>query len=226
MRPLFSPLTLPAHNWDVCRFPTYRLATGKTWRSDRGPDPGPDYLYLADIGDNRETRDEVLIHRIPEPDPTTGVVGGGETLHVTYPLGPTEAETLLVDPINGDMLILGKALSGRTLVYELPGTVDWSMPQEATHVGEIGLGTFALATGGDAGVELIVIRTYDEVFAWERRPGEDLAAGLASPRCRVASVNEAQGEAIALTPDESAFFTVSEGEHQPVLRFSHQAPPP
>ena len=190
-----------------------------------GPDPDRDYLYLADIGDNRASREEVLIHRIPEPNPTSEVAPGGETLHVTYPEGPAEAETLLVDPVSGDMLIVGKTISGLTPVYRLAGTIDWSLPQEATHLGEIGLGTFAVATGGDAGITLIVIRTYDEVFTWERRPGEDLAAGLASPGCRVASVNETQGEAIALAPDEASFLTVSEGEHQPIFRFSDRAAP-
>jgi hypothetical protein len=185
-----------------------------------GPDPARDYLYLADIGDNRGTRDEVLIHRIPEPDPAAELVMGGETLHVTYPGGPAEAETLLVDPVSGDMLIVGKAISGQTPVHALPGNADWSLPQVATYQGEIGLGTFAVATGGDAGVNVILIRTYDEVFMWERRPGEDLAASLASPRCRVASVDETQGEAIALVPDETSFFTVSEGDHQPVILFA------
>ncbi|MGI9649009.1 MAG: hypothetical protein ACR2OI_10860 [Acidimicrobiia bacterium] len=187
-----------------------------------GPDPDRDYLYLADIGDNRGTRDEVSIHRIPEPDPDIDAAPGGETLLVTYPAGPTEAETLLVDPVSGDMLIVGKAISGQTPVHEIPGTVDWSLPHEASYLGEIGLGTFAVATGGDVGVNVILIRTYDEVFMWERRPGEGLAAGLSSPRCRVASVNETQGEAIALTPDETSFYTISEGEHQPILSFSGQ----
>lgn len=190
-----------------------------------GPDPARDYLYLADIGDNRGTRDEVLIHRIPEPDPAAGLVTGGETLHVTYPDGPTEAETLLVDPVSGDMLIVGKAISGQTPVHALPGNADWSLPQVAAYVGEIGLGTFAVATGGDAGFDIILIRTYDEVFMWERRPGEDLAAGLASPPCRVASVDETQGEAIALASDETSFFTVSEGENQPVILFASTANP-
>ena len=32
-----------------------------------GPDPGKEYLYLADIGDNRRKRSFVTIYRIPEP---------------------------------------------------------------------------------------------------------------------------------------------------------------
>jgi hypothetical protein len=143
---------------------------------------------------------------------------------VTYPLGPMEAETLLVDPGNGDMVIAGKTLSGTTPLYSLAGDLDWSLPQEATYVGEVAFGTFALATGGDAGTDRIVIRTYDEVFIWERRPGDSLVETLLSPSCRVASVSEEQGEAIALTPDQLGFYTVSEGVNQPIFRFLPPTP--
>jgi hypothetical protein len=37
-------------------------------------------------------------------------------------------------------------------------------------------------------------------------------------------VSEGQGEAIALTPDQLSFYTVSEGVNQPIFRFL--APPP
>ncbi len=184
-----------------------------------GPDPEGDYLYLADIGDNDEQREQVLIHRIPEPLPESGVRTGGETLHVTYPQGPIEAETLLVDPLTGDMVIAGKDVSGITALYGLSGELDWSVPQEATYLGEIRLGAFAPATGGDAGTGRIVIRTYDEVFIWQRRSGQSLSEALLAPGCRVASVDEPQGEAIALTPDEQGFYTVSEGVGQPIYRF-------
>jgi hypothetical protein len=185
-----------------------------------GPDPAADYLYLADIGDNSERREDVRIHRIPEPAPATGVVEGGETLVVTYPTGPLEAETLLVDPATGEMVIAGKALSGATEFYGLPGDLDWTVPHEAVLLGELDLGTFALATGGDAGASRIVIRTYDEVFSWERFPGWSLAETIVAPPCRIASVREEQGEAIALTPDESSFYTLSEGANPPIHRFT------
>ena len=184
-----------------------------------GPEAGVDYLYLGDIGDNNSSREEVVIHRIPEPEPVSGTLDGGETLRVTYPLGPMEAETLLVDPVTGEILIVGKALSGVTTVYGLSGGLDWSIPHEATYLGEIALGTFALATGGDAGTQRIVVRTYDEVFMWERRPGDTLATALLTPPCRVASIREEQGEAIALTPNEQGFYTASEGVRSPLSRY-------
>lgn len=186
-----------------------------------GPGPGGvDHLYLADIGDNRASRDAVQIHRIPEPDLDATVAGGSQTLTVRYPDGPTEAETLLVDPSTGDIVIVGKALSGRTPVFIVPAEAPWGSSVEAGSAPELRLGTFALATGGDAGLTRIVIRTYDEVFLWERSPGESLAATLRAPGCRVARVTDQQGEAIALGPDEDRFITLSEGVDQPLHAFS------
>ncbi|NNC93188.1 MAG: hypothetical protein HKN80_11935 [Acidimicrobiia bacterium] len=202
------------------RFPDLSARDWEDMALGPGPDAALDYLYFGDIGDNQSSRADVLIHRIPEPAPATGAVTGSETLRVTYPLGPMEAETLLVDPINGDIVIAGKSLSGITTLYSLAGDLDWSRSQEATFVGEVRFGTFALATGGDAGTKRVVVRTYDEVFAWERRPGASLVETVLSPSCRVTTVSEQQGEAIALTPDELGFYTVSEGVNQPIFRYA------
>ncbi len=185
-----------------------------------GPDPTVDYLYVADIGDNSADRDEVHIHRVPEPSIGTQTQPGGQTLRLTYPTGPTEAETLLVDSDTGEIIIAGKALSGATRLFSVAGDVNWANPQVADLVGEIQLGTFATATGGDAGREQVVIRTYDEVFKWKRLPGQTLAAALLMPGCRIASVDETQGEAIALTPDGTAFYTLSEGIDQPIYKYT------
>jgi hypothetical protein len=183
-----------------------------------GPGPGEgDYLYLADIGDNTASHPSVFIHRVPEPPPVTAEVSGGETLEVVYPGGPVEAESLLVDPLTGDLVILDKALSGMTRVFEIDGTVDWSSRVMARFVGTIPLGTFALATGADAGESRIVVRTYDEVFLWERRPGDSISATVLRGGCRVARVSDQQGEAVALIPTGSGFYAVSEGIEQPIL---------
>ena len=195
--------------------------TARDWE-DMAVGPGPsggDYLYLADIGDNTAGHPSVFIHRIAEPAPGAGELRGGETLEVEYPDGPMEAESLLVDPESGDMVILGKAFSGRTPVFEIPSTVAWDATTTARYVDTIPLGSFALATGADADSGRIVVRTYDEVFLWTRRAGDSIATTLVGRGCRIASVRDQQGEAVALQPGTEAFFTLSEGFDQPILRF-------
>lgn len=72
-----------------------------------GPD-GTD-LLLADIGDNRRTRPTVRVYRMAEPDPSEpGPVADVEVLEFTYPDGPRNAETLLVDEASGTLVIVTK----------------------------------------------------------------------------------------------------------------------
>ena len=50
-------------------------ATNRDWEDmaiGAGPDGPGDFLYLADIGDNLRARTEIVVYRVPEPDPTTG----------------------------------------------------------------------------------------------------------------------------------------------------------
>ena len=185
-----------------------------------GPGPGPgDYLYLADVGDNNRVRESVQIHRIAEPAPDGGHAEGGETLTIGYPEGPTEAETLLVDPSSGEIVIVGKALSGRTPLFSIPSGIAWTGVVEAVPAGHLTLGSFALATGGDATDRRVVVRTYDEIFLWERREGESLVEALGRPGCRLASIADRQGEAIALDPGSDRLFALSEGTGEALLVF-------
>ena len=204
---------------------TFPDLTARDWEDMAiGPGPGGgDYLYLADIGDNTTSRPSVLIHRVGEPAPVAGPVAGGETLEITYPDGPAEAESLLVDPDTGDMVILGKALSGMTPVWETPSGAPWGSSVMAELRGRIPLGTFALATGADADATRIVVRTYDEAFLWDRSPGSSLAATLLGPGCRVARISEPQGEAVALA--EEGFYTLSEGVGEAILYYESRKDP-
>ena len=76
----------------------------------------------------------------------------------------------------------------------------------------------AVATGGDASERLVVIRTYDEAFVWERPAGTSLTEAVAAAPCRVAQIEEPQGEAIALL-DDGRLLTISEGANQPIYLF-------
>src|SRR5689334_130260 len=112
---------------------TYSLtgATAVDWEDIAvvpGATPGSGTIYAADIGDNARARTEVQLYRVAEPDvPATGpavttALGGVETLHLTYPDGPHDAETLMVDPPTGDVVIVTKLLTGGTVgVYRAPG---------------------------------------------------------------------------------------------------------
>jgi hypothetical protein len=68
-------------------------------------------VYLADIGDNDLERTEVALYRFPEPDPAaSGPVEEVEVLRFRYPDGAHDAESLLVDPLSGEVAIVDKAI--------------------------------------------------------------------------------------------------------------------
>lgn len=78
-------------------------------------------VYLADIGDNETARSTIAVHRVAEPSPDDTRAGPAETLRFRYPDGPHDAEALLVDPVDQQVVIipkfiaLGDGASGRLL---------------------------------------------------------------------------------------------------------------
>src|SRR5690606_28443866 len=89
------------------------------------PRAGRDYLYVADTGDNFSTRESgVSIHRILEPTPPELDAAGDaplrakvETMKLTYPEGPEDAEALLVDPEVGRLYVVTKPRLAPPNVY-------------------------------------------------------------------------------------------------------------
>jgi hypothetical protein len=208
-----------------------------------GPD-GDDYLYLGDIGDNGSERPEITVYRAPEP----AVDGAGgsipaERIALRYPDGAHDAETLLVDPVSGDLVIVTKELlSGNAGVYRASaaaldtgdvtlaqaGMIEKSVltpagaaPDDASVLVR---GVGYLPTGGDVSRDgaLIAIRTYATVFVWPRYDGASLIDTLSATPCEAPSAVEPQGEAIAFAVGADAYFTVSEGANPPLHRIGEE----
>lgn len=208
-----------------------------------GPQPGEDYLYLGDIGDNAAKRAEIVVYRAVEPDIDTKVgsdIEGVERIVLRYPDAPHDAETLLVDPLNGDLVIVTKEIAtGNSGVYrasaaalatgdatlERAGGIEKARltptsaaPEDASPLVR---GVGYLPTGGDVSRDgaLIAIRTYGSVFLWARDENTSLADALAGAPCEAPSTIEPQGEAIAFDGGGDGYFTVSEGVSPPLYRF-------
>lgn len=196
-----------------------------------GPVPGQDYLYLADIGDNAETRSSITVYRIAEPSiPATPAsnpiqIGGATALEFEYPDGAHDAETLMVDPANGDLYILTKDRSGGvSRLYRAAYPQNASTTSTLDHLGDIVFSGNILerpATGGDISPsgDAIVVRTYARAHLWPRNPGESIATTMQSPPCNLTLTPEPQGEAIAFTADGKNFITLSEGTNQPIYEY-------
>ncbi|HEY8378336.1 MAG TPA: hypothetical protein VIK91_17690, partial [Nannocystis sp.] len=180
-----------------------------------GPDPGHDALYLGDIGDNNKKRRDVRVYRVPEPavdlaqSPDERLLARVETLVFTYPGGQAHnAETLLVDPVRGDLCIVTKRKSAPADVFCAAAPLTSG---ELTHVTTLDLG--GRATGGAVSLDgtVVAVRTYLDARLWRRDLARPLADAFAGVACPIPISLERQGEAISFTPDARGYYTVSEG---------------
>ncbi len=210
-------------------------ATATDWEDiavGPGPEAGVPYLYVGDIGDNGESRASVSVYRAPEPVvgevPGTVSLAGVERIRLAYPDRPHNAETLLVDPANGDLYIVTKpAAAGlASQVFQAAAPLDTVATTTLTEVASLVFGADPLPggaqpTGGDIdGLrQFIAIRTYTSAFAWCFEPGATVADTLAGPPCSLWLAGEGQGEALGFAADGSAYFTLSEGAHPSLHRY-------
>ncbi len=184
-----------------------------------GPGVGPeqDDLYLADIGDNPKVRGKITVYRAPEPavDPAQEPVSAALTptaLDFTYPGGQAhDAETLLVDPVRGDLCVVTKRMDGLSEAYCRAAPLSsGTLALAAT----LDLGMAALATGGSVSPDgrLVAVRTYLDARVWRRKLDAPLSDAFLSPSCPLALTLEIQGESIGFAADGLGYYTVSEGE--------------
>jgi hypothetical protein len=145
-----------------------------------------------------------------------------ERLDFTYPDGARDAETLLCDPLSGDLYLITKR-EPRSRVYRA------GFPQSTTETNRLELvGTlpWGWAVGGDVsrnGREVIV-RGYFNASIWERSPGAPLWSAFESSHCSAPLLAEQQGEAIGFDAEGKGYLTVSEGLHPPLYYFERSVP--
>ena len=191
----------------------------------------PDVL-VGDIGDNDEVRPEVQVYRFALPTDA----GHSKRARVrarkyqfTYPDRPRNAESLLVNPTTGQIVIVTKSLLGSEF-FMAPNPPAEGRPNRLRLVGRVqfpqllkqlgkptrSLGA-ALATGGAFSPDgkRLVLRTYTDAFEW-RIPGDGLA-GIARVLPRWIEVPDvAMGESITYSPTGDRCYTSAEGKHAPV----------
>jgi hypothetical protein len=176
--------------------------------------PGVSFLYLGDIGDNNSTRSSLAIHRVREPQLSSGLgqqlSASVETMTIVYPDGPHDAETLLFDPTTKDLFVATKTLFGGAAVHRVgPFASGATVTTE-----RVARAPVDFATGGDISRDgrLVAIRGYGRTASlWMREPGETLAVALSRPPCSVPLAAEAQGEAFGFLAHGEGYITVSEG---------------
>ncbi|WAS92835.1 hypothetical protein [Nannocystis punicea] len=175
---------------------------------------GSDALYIGDIGDNLRKRPDVVVYRVAEPTVDLAAAAaehrlpGVERLVFTYPGGQAHnAETLLVDPVRGDMCIVTKGRGGASVFCAAAPLSSG----ELKAAGE--LGALGLATGGAVSRDgtLVAVRTYLAARLWRRDPARPLAEAFRGPDCDLSMALERQGEAFTFAAEGDGYYTISEG---------------
>jgi len=179
-----------------------------------GPDPNQDYLYIGDIGDNTAKRRSVIIYRVPEPkvDPNHPVAyaktGPAEVIELEYPDGPKDAETLMVDPSNGDIYIISK----RDLFSKVYRATYRQCTKSKTTMAHVAILPWGLAVGGDISPDgrLVIVRGPFSASIWERGKGQELPQPFRGPELKLSLLFELQGEGVCFDSRGQGFFTIGE----------------
>src|ERR1041384_1161686 len=198
-----------------------------------GPHAGKSYLYLGDIGDNNEARDEVVVYRVLEPSPIAatrkltkarpGSTEPAEAIRLKYPDGKHDAEALLVHPTTGNIYIVNKVPIANPTVYEATAPFMAGKVTTMKRLGEIRVPSIfgGVVTGGSIspdgrrvalcdyfqGYEIVLpasSRDFDDIWK-QRMTGFDLG-------------KRKQGESITSRLDGKALLATSEGKQSPLIQ--------
>ncbi|MDQ4122768.1 MAG: hypothetical protein M3209_15125 [Acidobacteriota bacterium] len=196
------------------------------------PKTGENYLFIGDIGDNGRKRSEVVIYRIREPEikpqdanltkKNARSTARADAIRVRYPDAARDAETLLVNPANGDLYIVSKSLIGKADVYKLAAGYEINKSNKLEHIGSIGSPSLTpgFLTGGSispdgkrlvlcdyfAAYEFVLpakAKSFDEIW---KQTGTAIDLG-----------EREQGEAICYGSDRKTIYATSEKKPSPLI---------
>jgi len=189
-----------------------------------GPDKQRDYLYIGDIGDNKAKHPYITIYRVPEPkvDPNSVLmdmqIGPVETIELVYPDRPKDAETLMVDPVDGDIYIISK----RKLFCRVFRAASAELTQKPVRLSQVAVLPWAMAVGGDISPNgnYTIVRSLSHASIWIRPDDKPLWRAFSQKPDDIKLMPEPQGEAICFDVDSRGFFTVSEKAYQPIYYYA------
>ena len=189
-----------------------------------GPEEGLHYLYVGDIGDNFSENDIKHIYRVIEPQLNSSSnfnsiqLDGIESISFQYEDGNRDAETLIIDPLTKDIIIISKREETAVHIYSLP------FPQDTDNILTANLimtkdfypndnfVTSQWIVGGDISYDgkEILIKSYTDIFYFSRTNNQSFYDALNNEEIKFPYITEPQGEAICWDANISGYYTLSE----------------
>lgn len=201
---------------DVVGQCTLAGTTNRDWEDiavGPGPLPGRPYVYVAEIGDNYLRHPIKTIYRFLEPTvkrgktPVSETISTIDSIRLTLPGGPKNAEAILLDPATLDLYVLSKENNSTLYKASYPQSLTTPTVMQPLLIIPFGnVTSAAISPDGTA----ILIRTYHQLYHYSRQPGESIVDALKRPPHQVPLAEEPQGEAIGWATDGSGFYTTSE----------------
>jgi len=195
-------------------------------------DAGKCFIYIGEIGDNRSRMKEHVIYRVPEPaispkDPPSNkknaiVTEAPELLRFSYPDGAHNAETLMVNPNNGDIYIVTKRQSGPAGVYRLRPEFSRDRTSQAAKIADISIPSIpnGLVTGGDISPDGQRMILSDYVSGYEYKLPTESAQfdEIWKQQPEIVDLgNRSVGEAVCYSADGNSIYATSEGRSAPMF---------
>ncbi|MFZ1706086.1 MAG: hypothetical protein WAT79_17200 [Saprospiraceae bacterium] len=168
-------------------------------------------LLIGDFGDNLAQYHFGTIYIIAEPILLQGqdsIIPLISKIVFKFADGPRDCETLMVDPITGDIYLVSKR-EPQVALYK----IDYPFNTSDTVVAEkLMVLPFTQMVAGDISADGkdIIIKSYDEIFYFRRKIVESLVEALSKNPIKVPYIREPQGEAIAWSMDGKSMYTLSE----------------
>ncbi len=176
-------------------------------------------VFLADIGDNFERRDAVRLLRLPEPEALADATLPVDVLPFTYPDGPHDAESLVVDTRSGRLAVITKSHRSLGDVYALDG-LRTGAPIQAVKLGTLevpeGVDRATTAASLHPSGQRLLLRTYTRVWEVRQPDAARLEELLKGGIFEVPSGSQAQAEAITFLQDGRGYFLGTEFTSQPL----------
>lgn len=165
-------------------------------------------LFIADIGDNKNSKSNYTIYQFPEPGAGTDTVKTFNRIRFRYADGPRDAEALLLDPQTKDILLITKQ-DNPSRIYKLTYPYNYTTIDTARFVGNLTFtGVVGAALSPDGSEALL--KTYLGLYYYKLQAGQTLQTILQQTPGDLAYTVEPQGEAVTFARDNSGFYTLSE----------------
>ena len=198
-----------------------------------GPDSSKSYLFIGDIGDNNSSRKEIVVYRVPEPTPTLAdskttkakpqTTQPAEAIRLRYPDGKHDAETLLINPSNGDIYIITKIALESPTIYKVAAPYPANKTITMKSRGQLKIPSLfgGILTGGSVapdGRRIALVdyfQAYEVVLPKDSNNFDDFWKEKLMP---IDFGKRNQGEGIAYRLDGRALLGTSEGKGAAIVQ--------